>query len=256
MATASTDNPFLMRNVDEASPERNPDVHIYGKSNAVCATDVRGHATPRDASPLEIVVDASEGFIPLWSEGMTLRWRFQERSLSVFADPDLAKSAIRQRLGQGLLEWGSAVPVKFTERNDAWDFEIVVNANDDCDINGCVLASAFFPDAGRHELIIYPKMLEQDKQEQVETMAHELGHIFGLRHFFANISETAWPSEIFGSHRRFSIMNYGAKSVMMEDDRSDLAALYKGAWGGKFSEINGTPIRLMRPFSFFRLSNT
>ena len=256
MATTNIGGPFLMRDAEKTVRERDPDVHIYGKANAVCATDIRGRATPNMASPVELVVDASEGFIPLWAEGTTLRWRFQERSFSVFADPNRAKSEMRLRFGQGLLEWGSAVPVKFAERNDAWDFEIVVKANDDCDINGCVLASAFFPDAGRHELTIYPQMLKQDQQEQIETVAHELGHIFGLRHFFANVSEAVFPSEIFGCHKRFSIMNYGAESVMTEADQSDLAALYKGAWSGELPDINGTPIRLMRPFSSFRLTST
>jgi predicted Zn-dependent protease len=80
-----------------------------------------------------------------------------------------------------------------------------MSRNDDCDANGCVLASAFFPDAGRHELVIYPKMFTQTHEEQVETMTHEIGHIFGLRHFFANITETAWPSQIFGVRRRMDV---------------------------------------------------
>ena len=41
-------------------------------------------------------------------------------------------------------------------------------------------------------------MFAQNRKEQVDTFIHEIGHVFGLRHFFANISETAWPSEIFG----------------------------------------------------------
>ena len=45
--------------------------------------------------------------------------------------------------------------------------------------------------------------------EQVETLVHEIGHVFGLRHIFALISETEWPAEIFGKQVKFSIMNYG-----------------------------------------------
>src|SRR5688572_30249249 len=49
-----------------------PEVHIFG-NRVVCDTEPRGHPTPQGRSPLEIVVDASEGFIPLWASNMTLR---------------------------------------------------------------------------------------------------------------------------------------------------------------------------------------
>lgn len=93
----------------------------------------------------------------------------------------------------------------------------------------------------------YPKSFEQPEQEQVEKLAHEFGHIFGLRHFFANLSETAWASEIFGEHKPFSIMNYGVRSVMTDQDRSDLKLLYKMVWNGGLTEINSTPVRLVCP---------
>ncbi len=246
-ATKQT-NPFQTRDPDEAAREAEPYVHVYGKG-AVCDTDTRGYPTPGNRSPLELVVDASEGFIPLWATDTTLRWRFQERSLNIFVNPLAASIAIRGLFGDALLAWGDAAPVKFAERNDAWDFEIVVRESDRCSINGCVLASAFFPDSGRHELVIYPRMLTQSRDEQVETLAHETGHIFGLRHFFANVSETAWPSEIFGEHEQFSIMNYGSRSVLTDDDRADLTALYQQARSGALTEINGTPVQLTKSFS-------
>jgi hypothetical protein len=241
-------NPFQLREAKQAGREREPQIHVYGRG-VVCDTDKRGHATPRGRSPLEIVVDASEGFIPLWAKDMTLRWRFQERSMSVFEDPEAAKSEIRKLLGEALLAWGDAVPVKFAEREDVWDFEMVTQMSDKCDINGCVLARAFFPDAGQHELSIFPKMFTQIRKEQVETLIHEIGHVFGLRHFFAQISETRWPSEVFGKHKPFSIMNYGNQSSLTKDDKADLKQLYQKGWSGELTQINGTPIRLMKPFS-------
>lgn len=239
--------PFARRSVTEATQAADADTYKFA-NGFVCDTDSRGHARPKGRSPLEIVVDASEGFIPLWARNTTLRWRFQERSMAVFRDPDAAKQAIKDLMGEALLAWGSASPVKFAQRDDLWDFEIVVREQDNCNVNGCVLASAFFPDAGRHELVIYPKMFELSRQEQVETLVHEIGHAFGLRHFFANISEQAWPSEIFGTHNRFSIMNYGSDSTLTDADKSDLKALYAAARSGKLKAINGTPIKLVKPF--------
>ncbi|HEU0299252.1 MAG TPA: matrixin family metalloprotease [Longimicrobium sp.] len=239
-------NPFELQKGEKAARDEK-EVHVYG-NGIVCDTENRGHVRPRGRSVFEIVVDASEGFIPLWARDVTLRWRFQERSMSAFARPAAAKAAIERLLGEALVAWGDAAPVRFAKRDDAWDFEIAMRRADNCDASGCVLASAFFPDAGRHQLRLYPKMFSQSKEEQLETLIHEIGHIFGLRHFFADVSEREWASEIFGTHKRFSIMNYGADSKLTAADRDDLKRLYQLAWSGKLTEINGTPIRLVKPF--------
>lgn len=247
-------NPFQLRETAETATKTESLVHFFkagekGELNVLCDTDDRGQIRPRGKSVLEIVVDSTEGFIPLWAKDTTLRWRFQERSMRFFANPAAAKTEIRKLLGEAILAWGDAAPVKFAEREDAWDFEVVMRETDRCSSGGgCVLASAFFPDSGRHELRIYPKMFSQTKKEQIDTFIHEIGHVFGLRHFFAKISETPWASEIFGTHKPFSIMNYGGQSELTPEDRNDLKLLYQKSWGGELSQINGTPIRLMKPF--------
>jgi Matrixin len=244
-SSSAAGDPFQPASGESSPPPQ--DVHVYG-NRVVCETDTRGHAMPQGRSPVEIVVDATEGFVPLWAKNTTLRWRFRDSTFQRFANPVAAKAEIRRLFGDALLAWGDAVPVKFAQRNDAWDFEIVMRRTDDCDSTGCVLASAFFPDAGRHAITIYPKMLEQTRKEQVDTMVHEIGHVFGLRHFFANVSERRWASEIFGAHRPFSIMNYGSKSVLTAADRADLRRLYQQAWSRTLTNVNGTPIRFVRPY--------
>lgn len=242
---------FELRETDELASEDVdlPLVHLFGKDhNIICDTDRRGHPSPRNKTPFEIVLDASEGFIPLWEKGTKLRWRFQERTLRFYKDAAAVKTEIRQLLGQALLAWGDAAPVKFKEDDDAWDFEIVVRNADQCERNACVMASAFFPDAGRHEFVVYPRLFRQSRKEQIDTFIHETGHIFGLRHFFANVSETAWPSEIFGEHERFTIMNYGHESELTSVDKEDLKRLYQAVWRGELTNINGTPIRLVKPY--------
>lgn len=241
-----------------SNPETRQDdsVHVYGKSHAVCGTDVRGHATPRGASPEELVLDATEGFIPLWDRDVVLRWRFDRDSLARFAEPARAADGLRLLMAKALEQWGDAVPVRFAERDDAFDFEVSVREADRCSRTGCVLASAFFPDPGRHTLTIYPKFFEQPKTEQLETLAHEFGHVFGLRHFFALIKETDWPAVLYGEHKPFTIMNYGDQSAMTPADRKDLRQLYQVVWSGELKDINGTPVRLMRPFHEQRSTTT
>lgn len=237
-------DPFTVRDAGEIAADLG--VHII-RPGVRCETEGRGHATPRGTSRLEIVVDATEGFVPLWAKGATLRWRFRESSLQHFTNREAAKKAIQTLLGEAILAWGDAAPVRFSKSSGAWDFEVVVLRNDDCDANGCVLASAFFPDGGRHRLNIYPFLFRQTREEQIETLAHEIGHIFGLRHFFALVSERAWPARVFGEHSKFSIMNYGGDSKLTAFDKADLKTLYEQAWAGKLTAINGTPIKFVRP---------
>lgn len=230
-------------------------IHSLG-NGVVCDTERRGHPTPQGRSPHEIVVDASEGFIPLWEKNVTLHWRFSERSFALLPDAAAKKLEIRTLLAAALVEWGTAAPVRFKEDRDLWDFEIVMRTGDQCSPFGCVLASAFFPDPGRHELVIYPKMFTQPWKEQVDTFIHEIGHVFGLRHFFALVKEKAWPAEIFGTHAEFSIMNYGHLSELTKQDKEDLTKLYKSAWNGTLKHINGTPIKLVKPFNTIAKTET
>ena len=246
---AADDGAFAPRT--DRSPATSPGmsrVHLLGPG-MVCDTEPRGFATQRGRKRAEIVVDATAGFIPLWAPRTILRWRFRDRSFARFADPVAAMAGTRRLFASALLAWGTASPVRFKEDADLWDFEIVMRRGDECDNEGCVLASAFFPDRGRHQLYIYPFLLEQTKREQVDTLVHEIGHVFGLRHFFAPLAESEDASEIFGTHSKFSIMNYGTLSRLTAADRDDLRRLYRRAWDGRLTEINGTPIRLVKPYS-------
>lgn len=217
--------------------------HQYGTGNRItCVTDSKGYPEPDDRDTREIRVDATNGHIPLWARDVTLNWRFSKSFGSHFDDGDAAKDGVRDLLGRALEGWGDGCPVKFREVKDGHDFEIAMHARD-CDASGCVLASAFFPGEADRVLYIYPSMFEQSEREQLETMQHELGHVFGLRHFFANLSEKQWKSELFGKHRATSIMNYGPKSKLTEQDIEDTMRLYALVWSGQLTEINGTPIK-------------
>ncbi|TWU09730.1 matrixin family metalloprotease [Allorhodopirellula heiligendammensis] len=229
------------------------ETHVYSNhdNNVVCITDSRGYKTHRNLSPLEIRLHESDGFIPLWANGVVLRYRFRDRGFNQFFDDDAdgGKERVLKLFNKAVNAWGDAAPIAFIYDEDTSDFEFVMIPSKDCDANGCVLASAFFPDPGRHEFRVYPSCFDQSEAEQIETFIHEIGHIYGLRHFFANVREQDWPSHLFGEDNPFSIMNYGAKSVLTDADRSDLQDLYNAVRSGELTEIDGVPFRLMQPYS-------
>ncbi|AFZ38293.1 peptidase M10A and M12B matrixin and adamalysin (plasmid) [Stanieria cyanosphaera PCC 7437] len=237
-------NEFELLTPEEIAQKSNSQVHVFG-DGVVCDTEPR-YIEPRGP---EIVLDATNGFIPLWEKNTTLRWRFQQRSFLAFRNPEAAKASIRRLFDRAFSAWGDAAPIKFEENSQLWDFEILVRRNDECDRNGCVLASAFFPNPFQNnQLVIYPQMLARTEQTQVNTLIHEIGHIFGLRHFFAKISETDAPSVVFGVDREVSIMNYGPKSQLTDDDKADLKRLYELVWSGQLTKINQIPIRSIKAF--------
>jgi hypothetical protein len=241
---SSQTNAFELLTPEEIDRKANSQVHVFG-NGVVCDIE------PRYIEPggEEILLDATDGFIPLWEKNTTLRWRFQQRSFLAFRNPETAKASIRRLLDNAFLAWGDAAPIKFEENSQLWDFEILIRRNDDCDRNGCVLASAFFPNPSRsNQLEIYPQMLARTEQDQINTLIHEIGHIFGLRHFFAKIRETDAPSVVFGVNRPTSIMNYGSQSQLTNDDKADLKRLYEMVWSGQLTQINQIPVRLIKAF--------
>ncbi|GAB3219635.1 matrixin family metalloprotease [Algoriphagus aestuariicola] len=200
-------------------------------------------SSDKGGRPFELVVGLGN-HIPLWEQNVTLKWRLNSL-FDTYTNSDNVKDYIRELVKDALSQWGDASPVKFEESSADCDFEVIMRP-DDCDINGCTLASAFFPNSNLNILTLYPKMFTQSKFEQVETLIHEIGHIFGLRHYFAKDRESSWRSEIFGHHYPLTIMNYGHQSTITEQDRIDLKRLYSSVWSGKLSEINGLKIELFK----------
>jgi len=219
------------------------------KVKHLCVTDEAKEITKVDqskqhngeAKAMELVFGLGD-HIPLWKQNVTLKWRLHP-SFNNYKNAENVKNYIRGVLNEAIEKWGDASPVKFQENNSSYDFEIIMRP-DNCDAYGCTLASAFFPNSNLNILTLYPKMFQQIRFEQVETMIHEMGHIFGLRHYFAKERETSWRSEVFGHHYPLTIMNYGHNSTLTDQDKLDLKRLYSMVWSGQLSSINNMPIRL------------
>jgi hypothetical protein len=207
-----------------------------------CATD-----PPRklDIQP-EVVVDLVDDKVPLWVRGTTLHWTFNEASFERYGEAQGTRRKVAGLMREAIAAWGEAAPVRFERDDEAWDFDIYMRRRRDCD-DGCVLASAFFPASRRERLVLYPTLFEYDHAEQVSTMVHEIGHIFGLRHYFAqkNADERQFPSLVFGKHSPLTIMNYGDESRLTETDLRDLKRLYQAAWSADAEAVIGRSVRLV-----------
>lgn len=224
-----------------------PLIPTYGKNlKALCMTEFQ--------SPLELQLGLGS-FIPLWEQGVTLRWRLNQNSFAFYQQGEALMASVRTLITAGMTAWGDSAPVKYAEAatDETADFDVVMQNAPNCNSSGgCVLASAFFPDSGKHTMKIYPTMFQQSAEEQVETLVHEIGHTFGLRHYFAD--KESIPGVLFGADARFSIMNYNEESVLTDTDRSDLKVLYQAVWSGQLKSIKDietgkdVPIQLFKPF--------
>jgi len=218
----------------------------YGERNRViCWADQA--SLPQSSTPdSRLIADATDGII-LWKQGCTLNYGFNASSFQLSSSPELTIAAVRTLFAHALAGWGDSAPVRFIEANNAYDFEFVLKPRASADELSSALAKSFFPSNRQEKFEIYPLLFEQSVAEQIETLQHELGHVFGLRHFFAREAE-AGLAVLFGTDTPFSIMNYGVESTLSQADLSDLIKLYSMAWDGRLRSINQIPIGFVLPY--------
>jgi hypothetical protein len=212
-----------------------------------CKTECRARSRAEIESSL--VIGATDGSINLWKENQILYWRFDEVSLRPFENSTKLKEIAQQTLFDAIGAWGDSSPVRFKENTDVYDFQVSIMTADLQQGNGLVAASSFFPGDGRKsKLRLYPTFFRSGDltdKERLETLIHELGHIFGLRHFFSAENDPLFSGGVFGANNKLTIMSYGANSELTSDDRKDLKNLYKAAWTGTLTNVNRTPVRLV-----------
>lgn len=97
------------------------------------------------------------------------------------------------------------------------------------------VASAFFPNKVE-DVLVYDKTLVEPEWRKVlkNSFLHEIGHIIGLRHEFANDPNPQRhnepfeiPAQRFGSVNPHSVMSYDDVNQINEMDKKDVMAFYK-----------------------------
>ncbi|KKP05516.1 hypothetical protein THAR02_02408 [Trichoderma harzianum] len=184
------------------------------------------------------------GEIPRWNPGSELGYAIHDETFP----PDLS-AKIGPAMETAVKMWqGRGVTFKQVGRNDPATFAVVFE-----DGNPKAYARAFFPNEQRRKLSVFGRT-RRVPDSLPGFLAHELGHIQGLRHEFAHTDEEEmqFPSVLVGSENAQSIMNYFARPEQYQVQQSDLKEL-RSFYEYDKAEYKGLPIRdidpVVRPFS-------
>ncbi|KAL7793197.1 hypothetical protein V8C37DRAFT_378754 [Trichoderma ceciliae] len=162
----------------------------------------------------------NHGRIPRWSRGSELRYNIREETFPI---PGLA-ALVSDAAAEGISMWqGHGVRFKEVGRDDPATFQIRYKRYPDNN-DPRVYACAFPPREWASSLSVYELGLV-NADFLANILAHEFGHILGLRHEF----DDGDCSVRFGRENDESVMNYfdhASKHQVGEQDRKDLARFY------------------------------
>lgn len=106
-------------------------------------------------------------------------------------------------------------------------------------------ALSFMPDTGPAELLVYQKSLSK-AEHLPNILAHEIGHIMGLRHGFAHKKKNEVYSVLFGCEDERSIMNYYDHPGELQVSERDLQGL-RAFYEYDQAEYDGLAIVTIKP---------
>lgn len=186
------------------------------------------------------------GHIPRWESGSVLTYTI---CTETFPDPDKAVFATNQ-LTNAIYMWKSiGVTFKQVMRDSPASFQVVYR---DLPVSGQknVLASAFFPNDGSPKdrtLYIYLHAFSDVHiNNQAKFLAHEIGHILGLRHEFSE-KEGLWSATWMNRNPNSVMEYYGDSSLwcVQEQDIKELKSFYDSP----MTEYHNTPVHRFSPKS-------
>jgi len=205
------------------------------KGKVLCVTESRYNRSPKLV--LNTVNDFNVRQIALWAKGQTITWKYS--SDSNFSK--ISAEHFEDILNKAISAW---VFVPFTlvgpkDFRDDVDFIVTIHGMENRQVDefgnvGYVLGQAFFPDSVDKSFHIWPSPF--DDSELLNTVEHELGHTFGLRHYFG-LEEGNIAFFRHDPNDPKSIMNYNENGVLTCKDKIDLKDLYNGVWAKTLTRL-------------------
>jgi hypothetical protein len=213
--------------------------------------------TQKGSSREQIYLGQFQGRLCLWESGSKLNWTARMDGYPTKDDAFYAAREMFKACDAWNKALGGRIEFVYTDVFDDACFQL--RYGDDM---GGVLARAFFPDDYKetlNDLYVYERAFQPDQKKlMVNTFAHELGHVLGLRHEHAQGTvEGSWAqgpedggegddgrvleSVLFGGKNPKSVMAYYQGMWIQESDAKALNAALDQLTDGK--EIKGEGVK-------------
>ncbi|KAM7220195.1 hypothetical protein V8F06_004523 [Rhypophila decipiens] len=181
--------------------------------------------------------------IPRWAKPANLLYYVVKDG---FSDDDFQYTA--KSFQEAADEWNTlAFGVNISATTDRAKANFLVKYYDPKDPKVGTLARAFFPNRVG-DVLVYRKTLIEPYWRNVlkNSLLHEIGHIIGLRHEFANDPDPKIAGQnieslahLFGTVNPHSVMSYDDVNYINDLDKKDVKAFYELP---NRTTINGVPI--------------
>ncbi|KKP03620.1 hypothetical protein THAR02_04304 [Trichoderma harzianum] len=210
-----------------------------------CATETYGCTEVRVGKG-----DFKEDYIPRWRRGSELTYTIDAKSFPTSAEAVQVKAAMQTAINM----WkGIGASFKYLEVDNSDSATFVVTYH--CHGPRNIYASSFFPDESPGDLLVYRLGLF-NAVYLANILAHEIGHILGLRHEFADKTHKEGKilrCVLFGKENPRSIMNYYKNPGELQVSQQDLREL-KEFYECSEESYDGLPIYDYDPISRKRVS--